>query len=337
MHYLMRLSREVDKTHPRLGNLLAFAVLCAKARRCLLIVAPAGCGKSTVTLTLQKQAPDMLYLDSVTRNGLKHFEEKMSGFCGLVIIDDLGKVDTTYSRISTATAFAELCYSHFVAKYSQGFELEINDFHGAAVLNAQPPVLAQLVASDEWETVLMDKTVRYYHLFRPVNPLTVLPDIKIDWGIDIDVVKLSDTKSKLFSDLVQLCQVQWSQARAIEHCIALLRACAALDRRDTVGQTDMRVLGRLMRPLLIEPYLIDKYGFESARFFKSDFLAILVEFATYKNLSISTICRDYKVSREMVVSKLRELGEEYISIDTESKTISPAPKMLKILEEGGAI
>jgi len=335
MHYLLNLSKEVDKTHPHLGNLLAFSVLCSKARRCLLIIAPSGCGKSTVMLTLKNQSPAVLWLDSITRNGLKYFEKDITGFNGTVLIDDLGKVDTLYSRISTVTAFAELCYSHFIAKYSMGFDLQISDFNGAAILNTQPPILSQLISGDEWEVVIQDKTVRYYHTFRPTNPLMTLPNVEIDWGIDIDMVKLSGTESKRFQKLCNLGRIQWSQGRSLEHVTALLRACAALDRREVVNASDFSVLERLSAPLWLEQYLIDKLAFEYGRIFKSDFLAILVEFATYGKLTIDTICRDYKVSPQTVVSKLKEIGEQYITIDTESKTLLPSSAMVEILRTGG--
>jgi len=335
MHYLQKLIKDVDRTHPRLGNLLAFCVLCTKARRCLLIIAPSGCGKSTVMLTLKNQSPAVLWLDSVTRNGLKFFEKDMQNFTGVALIDDLGKVDTMYSRVATVTAFAELCYSHFIAKYAMGFDLNIDNFNGAAILNTQPPILSQLISGDEWEVVIQDKTIRYYHTFRPTNPLMTLPNVEIDWGIDIDMVKLSGTESKRLQKLCNLGRIQWSQGRSLEHITALLRACAALDRREVVNASDFSVLERLAAPLWLEQYLIDKLAFEYGRIFKSDFLAILVEFATYGKLSIDTICRDYKVSPQMVVSKLKEMGEQYITIDTESKTLLPSPAMVEILNFTG--
>ncbi|GAH53668.1 unnamed protein product, partial [marine sediment metagenome] len=57
-------------------------------------------------------------------------------FGGLVVIDDLGKVDTNYSRIHTVTSFAELCYSHFISKHTMTVTVEIGEFHGSAILNA---------------------------------------------------------------------------------------------------------------------------------------------------------------------------------------------------------
>jgi MoxR-like ATPase len=70
MHPLMRVVRQVDRTHPGLGQLVAVAVLSVLARRTLLIVGPAGTGKSTVGQALRAQGWPVLPLDQLTAASL---------------------------------------------------------------------------------------------------------------------------------------------------------------------------------------------------------------------------------------------------------------------------
>jgi hypothetical protein len=46
MHNILSLIRSVNKTHSGLGAFIAMNLVAAKSRRCILNVAPAGCGKS---------------------------------------------------------------------------------------------------------------------------------------------------------------------------------------------------------------------------------------------------------------------------------------------------
>jgi len=45
LHKLHQLIKQVNKTHKNLGQLLAINILAAKAKKAILNVAPAGCGK----------------------------------------------------------------------------------------------------------------------------------------------------------------------------------------------------------------------------------------------------------------------------------------------------
>ena len=47
MHKLQQLIKQVNKTHKGLGPLIAINILAAKAKKTILNVAPADCGKST--------------------------------------------------------------------------------------------------------------------------------------------------------------------------------------------------------------------------------------------------------------------------------------------------
>ena len=58
-HTLAQLVKKVNKTHKGLGPLIAMNLIAAKARKCILNVAPAGCGKSTATDIVYRMLRDM--------------------------------------------------------------------------------------------------------------------------------------------------------------------------------------------------------------------------------------------------------------------------------------
>lgn len=335
MHQLYSIIQGVEETHPGLGNAIAFSIVCVKAKMCLLIVAPAGCGKSAITEGVSKSYPDSIKPDSVTRASLSKLQDTLTQYQGLVIIDDMGKIDGTYHRKHTLTAFAELCYSHFICKYTYDYVIEINDFQGSAILNVQPPILAEIYQYPEWEVVLQDKTLRYYHLYRPTKPNDNKPNPKIDWGISIDLVHKPKHTYKLYPKLEDIAAVQWSDARVLEHLDGLLKASAALDGRQNVTNTDMLLLHRLMKPMVIERYVCHKTGFEVGRWMNTNLMAVLVEYASWRNLSFERICRDYKISLSTVYRLLSEIDEWFVKDPTQQKHLIPKRELTRVLKEAG--
>jgi len=335
VHYLRRLQRKVDRSHPGLGKAIAFAAICIKARKCLIIIAPAGTGKSTITNFIASQHPEAMRIDAISEAGLSMQQAEFGGFRGLVVIDDMGKLGSWYRRIHTLIALSELCYSHYVRSFMYGNPIEISDFHGSAVFNAQPAIMSSLIASDEWEVVLQDKTVRYYHLYRPKVARNYPPQVGLDWGLDFDLVATPHSRRKLWKKLVSIAQVQWSDARVIEHLEDLLRATAALDGRREVLQQDYLLLLDLMRPMIIEKYLINKMSFESGRIFDSNLLVVMIEFATWGNLSLNQLAKDYKIRPQRAIELLQAMGSAWVGSSFRSQVMKPSPEMVHILREAG--
>lgn len=334
-HQLYTVIDTIEKTHSQLGNAVAFAIIATKAKKCLLIISPAGTGKSTISNVVGGCHPEAVKLDSVTRSGLRDFKDVFTHFQGLVVVDDLGKVDTYYSRIATVTSFAELVYSHFISKHTLSINVEIAEFFGSAILNAQPPVLSQLIESDEWEVVTQDKTIRYYHLFRPVKPNEKKPEVRVDWGIDFALVHKPRHDYKLYPKMEDIAAIQWSDARVLEHLDDLLRATAALDRRQDVLNEDLVLLYKLMKPMTVERWVKVKTGFEVGRYMDSNLLAVLVEFASWKNISIERIARDYKIGSSTVYRLLSGIKDWFEPKESMAKRLVPKPELKQALKEAG--
>ncbi|GAH64293.1 unnamed protein product, partial [marine sediment metagenome] len=255
-----------EETHIGLGRAITFSVICIKARQCLLLIAPSGCGKSVITDTLAALHPNSFKLLSVTRARLMSYAETFSNFFGVVLMDDMAGAGGTYERKDTISAFCQLCYSHTISKHTMQSDFEIQNFHGAAIMNIQPALLAEVYAYPEWEGLIQEKTLRYYHLYRPVEPVQIMPEVTIDWGIDIDQVNKPRHDYRLYQTLWNIASLQWSDSRAVEHLDSLLKALAALDGRKNVANSDLQFLLKLMKPMTIERHVFNKTGFETGRY-----------------------------------------------------------------------
>jgi len=335
MHQLQSIINQVDKTHPRLGNVVAMLVLITKASKCMLIVSPSGCGKSAAGEIAHAALKNVIRMDGISMTGLASVAQSWENFEGLVLVDDIAKNQTAYSRKAAITTVAELCYSHYVERYFRGAEVSLSHFYGGSVINVQPVMLRELVMSSEWEASVQDKTLRYYHIYRPLEPNLDLPQVTVDMGIKVSVVSPPNLKAKLANELLLIGQIQWSRARVRQHIIDLLKALAALDSRNKVTQVDYRLLLKLLRAMVIEKYAIAKSQFESGRKLNAGGLAILTEFATYGNFSAKQVSLDYKISESTFYRLMSYHQDDWVVVAKNPTIYGPSERMKDNLKELG--
>jgi hypothetical protein len=294
-----------------------------------MVIAPAGTGKSAAAGAIFDAFPQDKYVfDSVTRNALRYIANDISNFNGLVVIDDLGKIDTDYSRMATVTTFAELCYSHFVKKMTMSLNIEVKDFYGSTIMNVQPVIFDNIVRGAEWEAVVRDKTIRYYHLIRPVKPQIVYPRLDVDWGIEMARVNVPNRLPSDKHPIMKIAKIMWGRARMGEHVTSILRAAASLRRDTKVKPVDAEVAARIMKPCAAERYLIGKTGFESGRYFLLNTACLLTEFTTWGIPTVDQVMEDYKVSRSTVYRIIKDM-KDYCYVD--KKHIYPTDLTKQIL------
>ena len=334
-HPLEATEAEVERTHPGLGRLVAFAVLCAKARRCLLIVAPPGCGKSTSTATIGGLLTNTVVLDSVTRSGLQYFQGDWTNGSQAIIIDDLAKVDGEYSRTQTLTTLCEMTFSHFVSKHSHQLSIQIDRFHGSTTVNVQPGILRTLIGTDEFDASVADKSIRYYHLYRPTKPDPGYPVVTLRLGRSVERTDPPTPKLRGLEDCLAISRTQHTEARALEHCRWLLRASAALDNRQHPTPKDARVVARLMRPMSIEEDLFQREDLEGPRKMNASVLPILTEFATHKNPTLELISRNYRLSIDRVRRIIKGMPNLFAVVDKQPTTIGAKLAIVEMLAKSG--
>ena len=337
MHYLTNVIQTINKDYPHLGELVAVCMLATKARKCLLVAAPRGCGKSRASAYIGKEHPQPSIKDRISAAGLGAYQDEFTGFTGVVIVDDLAKTQSRYARVATMTTIAELVYSHYVHSGMQGSKYDIVDFYGAALVNVQPVLLKELVKSDEWEASMQDKSMRYYHLYRPQKPNPDMPLLKLDWGFDFAKVARPKLDGKLAHHLLRLGESQWGLARTQEHISDLLKAAAALDKRDKVQQADYALLSKVLRPMGIESVVTGKNSLESDRFFFSNRLAILVEYYTYGAFTLEQISRDYKLSQSQCRRIIETEHRDWELVKKNPTTYAPSESLLNELRLVGLL
>jgi len=336
MHQIRQIVRQVNKTHKGLGEVVAMNLITAKSKRCILNVASAGTGKSTATNTVACLLKDRaVRYTSLTMAGLARLHVELAGFTGHVIIDDLGAEKSLWSRSATISTLATLVMEHNIRKVSQTAEVKVVDFQGSASLNIQPLLMSSLVQDDEWITVVRDKVIRQYHLIRPIKPVSGLPIVKFEWGENIKCVEEPKRNSKEWYQLIQYGLTQWGYPRCIQHIPEMLKAMAALDNRMKVKHEDYIILAKLMKPMQLERYILDSYGYEAGRMFDNNVYCTMIELATWGEPTIATIAEDYKISPRRVLSLAETAGDWCMVSPDEPKRLIQTEQCKQIFERIG--
>lgn len=331
-HYLEEIERQVNETHPGLGPLAAFTLLGVKAARMVIIVAPSGCGKSAITEWLEREYPHSMFWRTGTAAGIAKYQDEFNGFDSVVVIDDLAAMGSIYRREQTLMIFADLVYSHRTRIDTGDGPFHVENFNGACVIGAQPVIMKQLVKTGGWDGHLHDKTIRYYHLMRPVDVQLDGISVDIDTTYPLSNVEPIDLKDELFGRLARWLRVQWSIARSMEHTRALLQAAAALDQSPVVRTEDIRLVARLSKPLSLESHLLYRRDFEAPRTLRNDLYYMILEFASHETLRVSDFVEAYKVSETSVRRILDEHADLWTIVKKSPTTYGPSEKMQEILK-----
>lgn len=331
MGYIETLIEDVNKTHPTLGELIATLQIAVKAKKLVLVVSPSGCGKSTAMAIIAKNTPNAEMPDRLSISGFAKMEDRLSGFRSVLIVEDLTTTGNDYARKATVTALAALVYTHRIESCMLGVEYLIEDFRGAALVGVQPIMLRELMLAPEWDGSVQDKALRYYHLFRPLQPALFLPLVQMEQGINIEKVKdfEPDLGNADWIKLLALADSQWSRARAREHIQDMLRAIAALENREVVMKEDYSLLLRLLKPMAYENLVVVKEQLEGDRQLDNNLLALLVEYATYGGqFALAQIAQDYKITLSQCY-KIMQTQADYWQQISKSPTVYVASKKLE--------
>jgi hypothetical protein len=335
-HKLLDYKRQVNKTHNGLGNLFSFSLMATKARKFSIIIAVSGTGKTTALKAAMDCNPEEnLMLDAITRSGLKPIQEKLNGFKGTFLLSDLGNIDTGYSLKESVKTLVNLVYEHTLSKMNAQINLSINDFQGSALTTGQPVIMQRIVNSPDWEAVIQDKTLRYYHLYRPLKVNNKPIKINAKWGIDLDDVSIVIPKNKQLKELYKMAMTQFGISRAEQHVNDMLRACAALDGRKKVQTKDFDVLIELTKPMRFEQYIVSREGFESDKEFMHNDMCLLTEAATYHKLDKNQMQINYKITRRTLDRILHQMNTWFLPNLKDADTIEISLQTKEVLEECG--
>lgn len=338
MEYIRSLIDGVNETHKSLGNLVAVSQVVIKARKLMLIVSPSGCGKSTAMSLIGKNTSDAMMPDRISMAGLASLQDRLTSFRSAIIVDDIATTQTQYARSTTITTLCALVYTHRVESMMAGYEYQIEDFYGSALIGIQPILLRDLMLSSEWDASIQDKVLRYYHLYRPVTPSLSLPDVSIHKGIDIDKVQdfEPNTKTNMWKVLQNLGDSQWSKARVKEHLIDMLKAIASLESRTEVLDNDYILLAELLKPMAIENVVVVKEQLEGERYLDNNLLALLAEYYTYDGeFPLAQIAKDYKLSISQCYRIMQQQKAYWQQVSKSPTVYVPTKRLIELLKSQG--
>ena len=335
MSYIENLIDDVNKTHPALGDLVAFLQIAVKARKLVLIVSPSGCGKSTAMNVIIEHTPDIIQPDRLSVAGICALADKLTSFRSVIVVDDIATTQTDYARKTTITTLAALVYTHHIQSIMAGILYEIEDFHGSALIGIQPVLLRNLMLLDEWDASIQDKTIRYYYLHRPLKPVLTLPKVNWEKGLDIDLIDdfEPDIESSTYRKLVELGDMQWSRGRVKEHIKDMLKAIASLEQRKQVCSEDYDLLLRLLKPIAIELIVVQKEQLEGERYLDNNLLALLAEYYTYGGeFSLAQVALDFKLSLSQCYKIMGGQNGYWQQVSKSPTIYNPSKRLAAILK-----
>ena len=335
MAYIENLIETVNMTHAGLGDLVAMLQIAVKAQKMLLIVSPSGCGKSTAMSLIAQNMSDVFMPDRLSIAGLAFMQDRLNSFRSVIVVDDIATTQTDYARKTTITTLSSLVYTHRIESMMMGIQYEVNDFFGSALVGIQPVLLRNLMLSEEWDASVQDKTLRYYHLRRPIKPSMGLPKVELKHGIGLDMVSdfEPDIEDINWQKLVTLGISQWSIARTTEHLIALLKAISALESRKKVIASDYALLVRLLKPMAIENVVVIKKRLESERYLDDNLLALLAEYYSYNGeYDLEQVAIDYKLSVSQCYRIMQKESGNWQQISKSPTIYRPNKKLLALLK-----
>ena len=307
----------VEKTHPKLGNLFAFMLLSSHTRTTTIVVGVPSTGKTTVNNALAKIFPNALYEEGLTLSSFRHKTQQLNGFNGLLIIDDISKIDTPYSRRGTLTALCGLAYDGHTSKGVERYYFRIENFNGSVIVGLQPQMMKELVVDPRWETVVRDKSIRYYHLFFPTKPnyneidvkeiSEIIPSPKVvKESVDLNELKDRESFKKLFVNF----EIQSSPARSIQKVQRMLSAMEYIEGKK-VDDEMINTLERITKPMLLEPVLLIKGDFEEHKVFHNNLFYLFTAMMSLNDTNLKNFYKIWGVTEQYLRRIIEYYGEYF--------------------------
>lgn len=335
------MSDEVNKRDPGLGDMAVMSALGDIGNRSVLFIGISGTGKSTVAYWVRAHVRrNKIMPHGVTVNGLKAYAEQLDNNSTTIIVEDLSRSGTDYMQINTVAVLSGIVYTSAISKHNATLNLEITGMHGSALVYAQPLIMKKLVRVPEFESDISDKTLRYYHLVKPITPHPEddplnpqLTDGK-PWGsIDRQKIKYDPmTAVKYWDRIIDNFTCEVSLARAIEHSQALMKASALLNGRESVTEADAWLIEFLSRDFRIEEEIYTKRELEGERYLDPNLLPLLTIMVTYRTPTVKLISKSFRLQQAQTYEIVKKLG---LWVQLNGGKLHATEKCTRLLKELG--
>lgn len=325
-----RLINGIRETHPNLEKLCLVRALCDISNKTLFTIGTSGGGKTVSQKWLKSCIRrQLIEFQAVGISSFKAYNDRMQAEPSTILIEDLSVAKTIDIMIKTAFFLTHMAFEHRLVRPIQPYPIEIYKFDGSVQIDMQPYIFTHMTMETEFETDIKDKAIRWYHLRMPleahIQPSSTPPSFKMSWKYTQDVnVKTPDGLTKLANYRAMLHNFlhAYTEGRAREHALDLLKALAILNNRKEIHKTDVLVLEHLSRNFRVELEIFQKAHLEGVRVVNPDILPILSILSTYKAYEVSKLMLHFQVKRTQIYNILNGISDYVLTTGKNSSIIA---------------
>jgi hypothetical protein len=320
---VVKLQKYIDSVVQGIGRLVVAELLVDLSNSSLLVIGPPGTGKSlamSITEEIVRKAGKrkVIRFDGITVNGLKDYSPILSNSNTTILIDELSKGQTEYRRSATLLVFAELVYTGYYRIATAKVSIEIENFKGSAIINSPSYLMKEIFIDPVYETDIRDKMIRYYHISRPMRPITEMPNLDTEEVNNIIHNYTTTITPKIPQEIfgteeykngIRLFMNEFTMTRAKEHFDKLIKACAIINGRDAVRLSDVELVKKLFINFIIENDLFEKQSLEGPRYLNENLIPALSMLFSYPLLTLEDFETTFQVKETQVRRILGKLDK----------------------------
>jgi len=311
------LYREVSAAMPGLEKMYVFNAVSAVAHLFSINVGLPSSGKSTLLSHFNKVAfkDSSVPLFSLTIFGLKHIAGDLNGQEKVLLIDDVGAINTMYSRVATLSTIAYLVNDHNISELNAFTNFNISGFNGSAIANVQPHIFSSVTKDDNYVANVKDKSLRFYHFYMPKRQeddgYRSLDYVKINLDTHFKIFNKYEVKYKDVDKLIKLVDrlaLFYSRARSLNYAKAMSKAMALINGDHEVDESYYNTLDLMFSNFYIESRLLQRRTLDGTYTFNDDDFSLLTYYMNYDDLSFDTIIDFFDISMATMYNTVKRSG-----------------------------
>lgn len=331
------LYREVQAAMPNLEKIYVFNAVAAVAHLFSLNVGLPSSGKSTMLSHFNKVLfkDSSVPLFSLTIFGLKHIAGDLNGQEKILLIDDIGAINTMYSRVATLSTVAYLVNDHNISELNAFTNFNISGFKGSAIANVQPHIFSSITKDDNYVANVKDKSLRFYHFYMPRrqddDSFRTLDFVKSNLDPYFKIFDKYDVKYKDVDKLIRLVDklsLFYSRSRSLNYVKAMSKAMAMINMTHEVDESYYGTLDLMFSNFYIESRLVQRRTLDGTYIFNDDDFSLLTYYMNYDDLSFDAIIDYFDISMATMYNTVKRS----LLFTEKEKTLVPLEITKKIAE-----